>query len=51
VEDQAALDLLRQLNISYAQGYFVGQTGLLADRIASLDHTARNSRQRRPAAG
>lgn len=51
VQDQATLDLLRQLNISYAQGYFVGTTGLLAERISSLDQAARSARRSRPVAG
>ena len=33
VQDQAALDLLRGLNISYAQGYLVGTTEPLEDKI------------------
>lgn len=50
VQDQASLDLLRRLNISYAQGYFVGNTGLLADKIASLDDTVRRATREAPAA-
>jgi diguanylate cyclase (GGDEF)-like protein len=33
VQDQASLDLLRGLNISYAQGYFVGTTERLEEQI------------------
>lgn len=50
VQDQASLDLLRRLNISYAQGFFVGTTELLADRIASLDDTIRRAKRDAPAA-
>jgi len=49
VQDQASLDLLRRLNISYAQGYFVGNTELLADKIASLDDTVRRAAREVPA--
>lgn len=49
VQDQASLDLLRRLNISYAQGFFVGTTELLADRIASLDDTIRRAKRDAPA--
>ncbi len=49
VQDQASLDLLRRLNISYAQGFFVGTTELLADRIASLDDTIRRATRDAPA--
>lgn len=37
VQDQAAIDLLRSLNISYAQGFFVGRTDPLEDAIATID--------------
>jgi Amt family ammonium transporter len=37
VQDQLAVDLLRNLNISYAQGYFVGTTALLAQQISGID--------------
>jgi diguanylate cyclase (GGDEF)-like protein len=40
VQDQASLDLLRKLNISYAQGFFVGATELLSDKITALDAVA-----------
>lgn len=41
VGDQDSLELLRRLNISWAQGHFVGATGLLADRIEELDRGLR----------
>lgn len=37
VQDQAAIDLLRNLNISYAQGFFVGRTDPLEAAIATID--------------
>jgi diguanylate cyclase (GGDEF)-like protein len=37
VQEQAALDLLRSLNISYAQGFFVGTTALLETQIDNID--------------
>ncbi len=37
VQDQAAIDLLRNLNISYAQGFFVGRTDPLEDAITTID--------------
>lgn len=37
VQEQSALDLLRRLNISYAQGYFVGTTAPLEEQIRSID--------------
>jgi len=36
VEDQATLNLLGKLGITWAQGYFLGEPALLADRISSL---------------
>ncbi|MBW7931062.1 MAG: EAL domain-containing protein [Gammaproteobacteria bacterium] len=41
VGDQDSLELLRRLNIGWAQGHFVGATGLLADRIGELDRGLR----------
>jgi diguanylate cyclase (GGDEF)-like protein len=38
VQEQAALDLLRNLNISYAQGYHVGTTAPLEEQIRGIDH-------------
>jgi diguanylate cyclase (GGDEF)-like protein len=38
VQEQAALDLLRKLNISYAQGFFVGTTELLEEQIRRIDY-------------
>jgi len=42
VQDQAALELLRKLNISYAQGHLVGATELLVKKIGLInsDHAA-----------
>ena len=42
VQDQAALELLRKLNISYAQGHLVGTTELLVKKIGLInnDHAA-----------
>jgi diguanylate cyclase (GGDEF)-like protein len=37
VQDQDAVDLLRTLNISYAQGFFVGTTASLVSQIAGID--------------
>ena len=37
MQDQAALELLRTLNISYAQGYLVGAAELLDERIAAIN--------------
>jgi EAL domain-containing protein (putative c-di-GMP-specific phosphodiesterase class I) len=37
VQDQAALDLLRNLNISYAQGYLVGEAELLDATIDAVE--------------
>ena len=37
VQDQTAVDLLRKLNISYAQGYFVGTTASLEEQIRNID--------------
>lgn len=39
VQDQAALDLLRNLNISYAQGYLVGAAELLDEKIIAVNKT------------
>jgi diguanylate cyclase (GGDEF)-like protein len=40
VQDQAALDLLRDLNISYAQGFLVGEAEILDATIATVDQAA-----------
>lgn len=34
VENQASLDTLRELNIDYAQGYFIGMPEILADALS-----------------
>jgi diguanylate cyclase (GGDEF)-like protein len=39
VQDQAALELLRSLNITYVQGYLIGQTEPLENRISVIDGT------------
>lgn len=41
VGDQDSLELLRKLNIGWAQGHFVGATGPLASRIEELDRGLR----------
>ena len=46
VQDQAAVDLLRGLNISYAQGFFVGNTGLLETAISNLEEEVVSGVQR-----
>lgn len=40
VQDEAALELLRNLNISYAQGYLVGAAEPLAEKIVAANQTA-----------
>ncbi len=46
VQDQAAADLLRNLNITYAQGYFVGRTELLETAIGGIDEAVVSGLQR-----
>ncbi|MCK6370215.1 MAG: EAL domain-containing protein [Gammaproteobacteria bacterium] len=52
VQDEAALELLRSLNISFAQGYVVGAAEPLEQQIATIARPARGRKRRAlPSAG